>query len=725
MANIKKSFNFRNGVQVDDDNLKVSTTGLVGIGTTVPTEALDVRGNLVVTGVSSATTAQAGVMTVTTLNPTEIIGAGVSIVSGIVTASSGIITFYGDARFLQGMPTSQWEDVNTGLGVTSIYNTGGNVGIATSNPQFTLQIGSNVNLSQNGVGISSAGDIKISGVATATGFVGDLTGDVTGNVTGNVVGTVTGNINSGVGTITDINATNINVSGLSTFAGITSVTGPVFHSTQQIISGMSTFSGGVSINNLHIGHNGNGVVGGGATINTSGGDLNLSCGGPSGADPGDEIVCHEDVRIFGGINATGTIQAQQLGATASLSAASVQATTGTFVDLGSTGGISVKDLRIATGANRTLITTPVGVSTITISGANLKLQDTVLIDGTNPVLRSQGNITLSQKGSNLAKVGVGTIAPVGDIHVRRYTGDAEIQVTAETGTSRVSLGVESGSGQTNHTELRYNLTGQNQFDGTESFSIVNFGKGNFNYMMSAANANAATGNFFWMKGNGLSGTLMTLTPTGRLGIGLTTPTTALHVLGAATVSGTLTIGNNLQVEGTINSDVAGNVTGDLTGNVNGNANAAAGISTFNNLSVAGVSTVNTLKATNSIGISTNPTLPLTINSQPDNRFFVSASGDVGIKTTSTDGNQLLVGGAISTLLIGVGTTQPLSSVDFSLAGQTLSGQFANKMYMIPPKVTNAQRGNLAGLVSGAMIYNTNLNKLQVYNGSAWETVTSS
>ena len=194
MANIKKSFNFRDGVQVDDDNLKVSTTGLVGIGTTVPTESLDVRGNLVVSGVSSATVAQAGVMTVTTLNTTEISGAGVSIVSGIVTASSGIVTFYGDARFLQGMPTSQWEDVNTGLGVSSIYNTGGNVGIATSNPQFTLQIGSNVNLSQNGVGISSAGDIKISGVATATGFVGALTGDVTGNVTGNLTGNVTGNV---------------------------------------------------------------------------------------------------------------------------------------------------------------------------------------------------------------------------------------------------------------------------------------------------------------------------------------------------------------------------------------------------------------------------------------------------------------------------------------------------------------------------------------------------
>ena len=82
-------------------------------------------------------------LTVTTFNPTTIIGAGISVVSGVVTASSGIVTYYGDARFLQGMPTSQWEDVNTGFGVSSIYNTGGNVGIATSNPQFTLQVGAN------------------------------------------------------------------------------------------------------------------------------------------------------------------------------------------------------------------------------------------------------------------------------------------------------------------------------------------------------------------------------------------------------------------------------------------------------------------------------------------------------------------------------------------------------------------------------------------------------
>jgi hypothetical protein len=54
MANIRKQFNFRNGVQVDDDNLVVSPTGLVGIGTTIPTEALDVRGTAKVVGLVTA-----------------------------------------------------------------------------------------------------------------------------------------------------------------------------------------------------------------------------------------------------------------------------------------------------------------------------------------------------------------------------------------------------------------------------------------------------------------------------------------------------------------------------------------------------------------------------------------------------------------------------------------------------------------------------------------------
>ena len=40
-----------------------------------------------------------------------------------------------------------------------------------------------------------------------------------------------------------------------------------------------------------------------------------------------------------------------------------------------------------------------------------------------------------------------------------------------------------------------------------------------------------------------------------------------------------------------------------------------------------------------------------------------------------------------------------------------------KRYMMPPKVNTSQRASLVGVESGAIIYNTSLNKLQVYVGS--------
>ena len=55
MANIRKSFNFRNGVQVDNDNFIVNANGLVGIGTSIPTESLDLIGNAQISGLTTTT----------------------------------------------------------------------------------------------------------------------------------------------------------------------------------------------------------------------------------------------------------------------------------------------------------------------------------------------------------------------------------------------------------------------------------------------------------------------------------------------------------------------------------------------------------------------------------------------------------------------------------------------------------------------------------------------
>ena len=170
MANIRKSFNLRNGVQVDEDNLFVNSLGNVGLGTTVPSETLDVRGNIKVVGVVTAIGAyisggleSAGVSTFT---GNVHVGSAITMYpsSGIISATS----FRGDGASLLNIPTSQWTDVDPTLNIVSIYNTG-SVGIATTLPKFTLQVGGNSDLSnfQNGVGINSSGNMVVTGIITA------------------------------------------------------------------------------------------------------------------------------------------------------------------------------------------------------------------------------------------------------------------------------------------------------------------------------------------------------------------------------------------------------------------------------------------------------------------------------------------------------------------------------------------------------------------------------
>ena len=65
--------------------------------------------------------------------------------------------------------------------------------------------------------------------------------------------------------------------------------------------------------------------------------------------------------------------------------------------------------------------------------------------------------------------------------------------------------------------------------------------------------------------------------------------------------------------------------------------------------------------------------------------------------------------------IGVGSTVIVGAADFKNAGPD-----ATRRFMIPPKVTTTQRGNLSGVIAGAMVYNTSVNRLQVFNGSTWK-----
>ena len=219
MADIRKTFNFRDGVQVDDEVLVVRGNR-VGLGTTSPDQLLDVRGNANITGVTS--TVNFNVTGVGTFNQIKV-GAGIILdaTSGVMTAT----TFKGDGSTLSNIPTSQWTDVNVSAGVTSIYNDG-SVGVGTTNPANPFQVGGDPN-NGIGVGISTSGNIRASGIITATTFSGAFSGNLTGNVVGDVTGTASTATLADTATLAvnaqgltgnpSVSVTNVNASGVGTF----------------------------------------------------------------------------------------------------------------------------------------------------------------------------------------------------------------------------------------------------------------------------------------------------------------------------------------------------------------------------------------------------------------------------------------------------------------------------------------------------------------------------
>ena len=233
MANYNKSFNFRNGVQVDEDDLIVRGS-LVGIGTTVPRAELDVYGTLKSNGIITANNLYvSGIATFTDIQ----IGTGITIIgnSGTIAAK-----FYGDGAGLYNIPTSQWVDVDpavfaplppppgAGTGYTSIY-AAGTVGIGTTIPRFYLQLGGDPTLNQNGVGISSTGDMIVSGILTSGFFVGSGVGITSIDASNISLGTLNNsrlpsNISiSGIGTFETVSSTNTVISGIAT-VGLLSAT---------------------------------------------------------------------------------------------------------------------------------------------------------------------------------------------------------------------------------------------------------------------------------------------------------------------------------------------------------------------------------------------------------------------------------------------------------------------------------------------------------------------
>ncbi len=177
-------------VSKDEDSVVVSADK-IGIGTTNPSQELDVHGSVNITGVLTATTfgnINAGILTATSLSGdgsalTGVIGIG----SGFVVQDSGTavgtaatvnfgdnltVTFGAGISTVTGIGT---ENIRTNTNATFLQN----VNVSGSTTTGSVKVGS-------GVTLSSDGDGFFTGVVTATSYAGDgsaLTGiAVTDNV---------------------------------------------------------------------------------------------------------------------------------------------------------------------------------------------------------------------------------------------------------------------------------------------------------------------------------------------------------------------------------------------------------------------------------------------------------------------------------------------------------------------------------------------------------------
>lgn len=88
--------------------------------------------------------------------------------------------------------------------------------------------------------------------------------------------------------------------------------------------------------------------------------------------------------------------------------------------------------------------------------------------------------------------------------------------------------------------------------------------------------------------------------------------------------------------------------------------------------------------------------------------------------------------ATSSILIlgaGAGMTAKLNGtglgINGSATGLSLLNCTSTNQYSTPlPRMTTTQKNALGSLLEGAMVYDITLHKICVYNGTAWETVTS-
>ena len=664
MSNYTKSFNFRNGVQVDDSNFIVNAAGLVGIGTTKPEKRLDVRGNANISGVTSLTNAKVvGILTV---------GAGITMdaVSGIITA----VKFVGDASGLQNIVA-----IATGgfIAQSGTLSTTAKIGLNSTTPTSQLDV---------------VGDTKFTGFTTFTGITTSSGKLFVDQLCASGVTTFYNNV-----TLSGAAVTTLNVSGTSSFVGDIDIAETIKHtgdattaikfpSTNRIISAEIGATEKLRIEE-------SGVIVVGILSATS-------------------VTGHSGVAADFPNGITATTVAISTNLTTGVGATVGVGTTVYFPDNAKVVFGNADDLEISHNGTDSLI------RDARSSGSSLKIGADSLVlqnkDGNEQYLQATDNGSvkiyydfspkLETVGSGVSIFNQLTIAQLdgGPGGLSTYSGalrygNNEIASPYSTETSLDLINYDIGN-------INFYLDAENRTTNV----------GNFYWWRGFS---GSSGKLMTLTGVG-----------GSLGIGVTQPEQTLHVGGGATVDGTLLVSNNLTVNNTISATtLLGNYIGvavtatDFIGNLSGNVNTTTGISTFLRLETSSngkIGIAATAPSTSSSDVVRINTYP---GSGPLNRVMINDQGQVGIKTNVIISNDQVgvdcryYAGLFKNLIVGRNPTGINPSIDFRDAG---SIGIATNRSMVLPTVSNAIR-DLLPTIAGSVIYNSTRNRMELYNGTGW------
>jgi hypothetical protein len=322
-------------------------------------------------------------------------------------------------------------------------------------------------------------------------------------------------------------------------------------------------------------------------------------------------------------------------------------------------------------------------------------------------------------------VGLGTTEPSTLLHLSSATGSAsptptELRIATTTNASDWSttdpwgrIGFysadTSGRGPKNHAAIDVTATAGAKLLSTFNFKIAEAETGSLVDAFRLVSGNSAANVSLRMGANtngiqfndqtdtGINGGTQTLqfttagserlriTSDGKLGLGTSSPQAVFSTKPSAstTTAATTFTGDGIYIDCANTTDSNGSYGGAISW-------SRSGSSTTRTVAICNVQT----------------------SSDPDVQGFAFLTHASATSTNPLIEAMRITGGG----LVGIGTTSPSASALLDVSSTTQG--------LLPPRMTGVQRDAISSPAAGLMIYNTTTNKLNFYNGTAWEAVTS-